>query len=427
MKLNQSWSAYWTVKNQEKISCVCAVLMVVGLLFARALLSIGMIVFFLNALHPLKVKHNWQNFKHNRFAVLCAIFFVVYALSGLWSSDKASWLSAIQIKLPFIFLPFAMLDLPAKKPEFIKAIAASLLIGAFAGMIYGFAFLLSPLHKSGDHIPSPLEGDYIRFTLTIVLSLLLVIYLNNCRLQYGLKKLHLRLLLVWSIVAVLYIHVQAAKSGLVALYLLAGIYVLHIIVRKKQAVLMICGITAAAIIGGIVLSRLPSVQKQVEGFRFEKKVWETNNTAAFNNSYSFVPRLISYEIAGTLLKEHPLAGVGAGDLMPEIENLYAIRYPSVRKEGRILPHNQFICTALAAGIPLGLLLFFLVLAPLAKKNSRNIYAIATVAILIFGMLIEPMLEVQFGVFVYLFFTLLWVMLPVAHSSISAKSVSKKER
>jgi O-antigen ligase len=416
MKLDKAVNAYWTTKNQEILSCICVVLMIVGLFFARAFLSIGMIVFFLNALHPQKIRNNWLTFMRNRFAVLCAVFFAIYVLSGLWSTDKSNWFADVQVKLPFVVLPFAMLDFQVKKPEFIKAIVASLLLCSFAGMMYGFAYLFSSNHKSGEHIPSPLEGDYIRFTLIIVLSLLLVIYINAHKQLYALSKLQPRLQLVWSAVAILYIHVQAAKSGLVALYLLAGIFILHAIIRKKQAALMICGILVTVVIGGIVLSRLPSVQRQIDAFKFERKVWETNNTAAFNNSYSFVPRLISYEIAGSILKEHPLVGVGAGDLMPEIEYRYATQYPTIRKEGRILPHNQFICTALATGIPLGVLLIALVFVPLAPKKNRNIYAIATAAIMIFGMLIEPMLEVQFGVFVYLFFTLLWVKIPLSSST-----------
>ena len=131
----------------------------------------------------------------------------------------------------------------------------------------------------------------------------------------------------------------------------------------------------------------------------------------FNTSYSFVPRLISYEIAGSIIKDHPLVGVGAGDIMSEIERNYAVKYPSIRVLGRILPHNQFICTALATGIPVGVFLLYLACIPMICKKDRNIFVLANTVIILFGMMIEPMLEVQFGVFVYLFFTLLWMRIP----------------
>lgn len=414
MSINKAFiNTYWSVKNQEIISCMCCVLMIAGFLFARALLSVGMIVFFLNALHPEKIQTNWQQFKRSRFSIFSIIFFSAYLLSGLWSEDKADWFSTVQIKLPFIFLPFAMLDLQVKKAGVLKIIVASLLACLFAGMIYGFSFIVTQTSdfKAGRHLPSPLEGDYIRFTIAIVLALLLVIYLYTYRLQYTLNKTHLRLMLLWSIIAILYIHIQAAKSGLVSFYILIGMFILHNLIRKKRGLLIICGMVVAVIIAGIFLSKLPSVQKQINDLANEKRVWETNDTKAFNTSYSIVPRLISYEVAGGIIKEHPLIGVGAGDIMPEIEHSYAVNYPSIRVLGRILPHNQFICTALATGIPVGLLLLYFACIPVIRKKDRNIFILVNTVIILFGMLIEPMLEVQFGIFVYLFFTLLWMRIP----------------
>lgn len=392
---------------------MCCVLMITGLLFARALLSVGMILFFLNALHPQKIKTTWQRFKQSRFSIVSVIFFSAYFLSGLWSEDKANWFTTIQIKLPFIFLPFAMLDLQVKKADFLKIIITSLLVCLLAGMAYGFFFIVTHTSdfKAGRHLPSPLEGDYIRFTIAIVLALLLIIYLYTYRVQYTLSKVHLRLLLLWSIIAILYIHIQAAKSGLVSFYILIGMFILHNLIRKKRGLLIICGMVVAVIIAGVFLSKLPSIQKQINDLAFEKRVWETNDTKAFNASFSIVPRLISYEIAGGIIKEHPLVGVGAGDIMSEIEHDYAVKYPSIRVLGRILPHNQFLCTALATGIPVGLLLLYFACIPVIRKKDRNIFILTNTIIILFGMLIEPMLEVQFGVFVYLFFTLLWMQIP----------------
>jgi hypothetical protein len=387
--------------------------MIAGLIFARALLSVGMIIFFLNALHPQKVKTTWQQFKRSRFSIVSILFFSAYLLSGLWSEDKANWFTTIQIKLPFVFLPFAMLDLPVKKAWVLKIIIVSLLACLLAGMAYGFFFIITHTSefRAGRHLPSPLEGDYIRFTIAIVLALLLVIYLYTYRLQYAISKAHLRLLLLWSIIAILYIHIQAAKSGLVSFYILIGMFILHNLIRKKRGLLIICGMVVTVVVAGIFLSRLPSVQKQINDLANEKRVWETNDTKAFNTSYSIVPRLISYEVAGGIIKEHPLVGVGAGDITSEIDHSYEVNYPSIRVLGRILPHNQFLCTALATGIPIGLLLLYFACIPVIRKKDRNIFILTNTVIILFGMLIEPMLEVQFGVFVYLFFILLWMRVP----------------
>lgn len=413
---------YWSVKNQELISVLCCILMIAGLLFARALLSIGMILLFLNALHPQKIKENWATFKRSKFAILCMVFFAAYCLSGLWSEDKESWFSTIQIKLPFIFIPFAMGDLHLEKGKRFKIIITALLILLLAGMSYGFSFIITHPSQfaSGSHLPSPLEGDYIRFTIALVLALLLIIFLYNNRSRYVLSKTHVGLLLSWSIIAIAYIHIQAAKSGLVGFYILLGIFLLYNLIRKRQYLFVAAGLFAI-IIAALMLSQLPSVQKQIQGFEYEKKVWETNDTAAFNLSSSFVPRIISYEIAGHIIMHHPLGGVGAGDIMKEIRAGYNDKYPNIREVARILPHNQFICTALATGIPMGCFLLFLVLFPIMKREYRNIYAVTNTIIMLFGMMIEPMLEVQYGVFVYLFFTLLWMEVSVKETTVIKRS------
>lgn len=419
MNLRKVLTTYWSVKNQEIISCFCCVLMIAGLLFARAILSVAMIVCFVNALHPEKIGENWRQFKRNWFGILSVAFLLVYILSVFWSDDKGEWLSSVLIKLPFLFLPFAMTDLPLQNKIFVKKIIATILVLLFSGMVYSFCFLALARYRTGVHLPTPVEDDYIRFTITLALSMLFPVYLYRKKEEYMLNKMQLRLLLLWSIVTIIYIHVEAAKTGLLAFYILAGVLLLHSFIRGRNALLKASGILVLIVIGAVALSRLPSVQHEIKAFEFEKKVWETRDSAAFNRSYSFVPRIISYKVAGGLISNQPVLGLGAGDVMAEIDSVYRNAYPMIRKDGRILPHNQLLCTALATGIPSAILLLLLIITPFTVRRYRNIYMTATSIILIFGMMIEPMLEVQFGVFVYLFFTLFWMRMPVQKEEISA--------
>ncbi len=120
-----------------------------------------------------------------------------------------------------------------------------------------------------------------------------------------------------------------------------------------------------------------------------------------------MPRLVSYKIALELIWGQPLTGVGTGDVKAEIDKKYKAEYPNMIEFFRLIPHNQFIFTALVVGIPLSLTLVLMFFAPLMRQQ-RNIYVVATLLIMFVGLSIEPMLEVQNGVFVYLFFTLFWM-------------------
>ncbi len=102
----------WTLSLQERISILCCVAMVVGLLFSRGVLSIAMIIMLVNALHPEKIRDTWRLFVRSPFALCCIFFFLSYFISGLWSSNTDDWISAVQVKIPFLFLPFAILNAP---------------------------------------------------------------------------------------------------------------------------------------------------------------------------------------------------------------------------------------------------------------------------------------------------------------------------
>ena len=119
---------------------------------------------------------------------------------------------------------------------------------------------------------------------------------------------------------------------------------------------------------------------------------------------SFTSRTYSYKAGFNLIKKHPILGVGSGDLYAEMEKENNENFRMITFT--IIPHNQFIYTMAAIGIPLSLTLFLMFFYPLFKKP--DFFEVTTVAIMLCGIMVESMLQVQFGVFVYLFFTLFWI-------------------
>ncbi len=404
----QKITKYWSLPVQEYLACGCCIGMVAGMLFSRGLLSVSMILMVLNALHPATIKESWARCRSNRFALFSLLFFLSYALSGLWSEDIGNWSRILQIKLPFVFLPFAFINAPLHQAQLQRYTIYGILLTLTGGIVYSLSFLVANpgYFNTSPHLPSPLEGDYIRFTIALVLGLHMIFYLFSEKTTFALKNIEKALLVLWSVAAVAYIHIQAAKSGMLCLYLLIIIYIVARYFRKRPglgfAFLFLLG--TASIVGGMTI---PSIKRQVKNIVKEQKMWEANDTAQFNNASSFVPRLISYKVAVELISEQPLTGVGTGDVKTEIDKKYKAEYPGMIEFFRLIPHNQFIFTALVVGIPLSFTLILMVVAPLMRQ-TKNIYTVATLIIMFVGLSIEPMLEVQNGVFVYLFFTLFWM-------------------
>lgn len=403
---NTMYPVWWPARVHAWTAALCCIAMIGGLLFSRALLSVSMVLLCVNALHPATVRTSWRVFKKDRFAHACILFLFTYIISGLWSEDKENWAVMLQIKAPFLFLPFAMYHIPLRQVFFLKMIIAGILLLLFSGIVYSVLPLLSDpdllLHR--DHLPSPVEGDYIRFTMALVLGLLPAGLLLRYRGRYGVTGPAAALLVAWMIVAVAYVHFQAAKSGLLSFYILSGVLLLYYF-GKRSSVLAWILIPLMLVAGTGAVLLVPSLRRQADNLLREQKVWAQQDTKAFSTTASLVPRLLSYRIACDLIAAHPLLGLGAGDMKAGMDREYMQKYPDFPATARLLPHNQFLCAALATGVPLSLSLVWMALAPL-HAGKRRLMATATALIMLAGLMIEPSLETQYGIFLYLFFTVL---------------------
>lgn len=378
-------------------------------MFSRALLSVSMIVMLVNALHPGRLRDIWKSADHRFFLFSCLAFLGSYLISGLWSADKQEWMNFMQIKLPFLFLPFALLSLPLDHARLRQILINGILLLLTIGMLYSFhVFLQDPAYlKSNVHLPSPMEGDYIRFTMVLVFAIHLVLFELYFKQSERRTRAGVFVLVLWALFAIFYIHFQAAKSGLVCFYIMIASFLLSYFTGKRK----LTGILVlAAIVGGALWSmfNVPLMRKQVDLMMREKQMWEQHDTTRFTSANSFVPRLISYDLALGVIADHPLLGVGGGDLEKEMDRAYTAHYDYIPVH--ILPHNQFLCTAMVVGIPLTLTLVLMILSPL--KYKRDFFSISVFLVMLTGLMIEPMLETQYGIFVYLFFTMFWIRMPL---------------
>lgn len=398
--------------------------MFVGFMFSRAALSVGMISIIVLGFRPQQLRQGWERFKQSGFGWLAVFFFLAYLISGIWSQDKEGWINFTQIKIPFLFLPFAMLNLPFQKKKLQVWLIGSVLIALLAGIAYSCWYLvIRPEYLfSGRHLPSPAFGDYIRFTIALVLAMQMVLYLLNKKYDFGIQKVGRILLISWFIIAAIYIHLQAAKSGLVCFYLFVLINVGYRFIKKsKNGIWKAIGLF---LVTGVLLllsaKFVPSVQNQFARLQKERAIWNSGDTSRFASVSSVIPRLMSYETAWKGIKKHPVRGVGAGDLNDVMQKLYTEYYPFIVRNYRIIPHNQYICSALLIGIPLTLILIVMVFWPLFKTD--NVMLFSTTCMMLVGTVIEAMFEIQFGVFIYLFFTLFWLS-AMAKDKIPEKPVS----
>ncbi len=388
--------------NKSNIALICILTMFAGLLVSRVALTCGMFglgFFTLADIHPKKC------FRNKWWLAGCC-FVAVYALTYFWSKDFDYWWHHTESKLPILLLPLCFAFLPRFTAKQYTVFTISLALMLLAGAIYSTSFLVGHVsyfiqeYRTSHVLPTLVENDYIRFSLSVALFICWAVYVWP-RLTNKFVKWFVGIsIFLLSI----FLHILASKSGLVALYLFFTLWGLYQLIQKKKK----WGIGILAGLGLLLIlanKYIPTFHERLGYMGFTYFMYQSGDQSG---RYGDIGRIISYDIAIKLIKEHPISGVGVGDMFHEMVAAYHKWYPNVAEEEMLLPHNQFLTVTLACGIP-GLLIFIVwVFSPLGllKKNRESFFFAIVWLILFFQLMIEPVLEIQFGVFVYLFF-LLW--------------------
>lgn len=408
------------LKYQGRIAAFLFMCMIAGMMWSRALLSLSIVVAFANALHPTTLFGFWQDWRKSRFALACFLFFMAYVLSGFWSIDKEQWWASVTNKLPFAVLPFAMLALPLQKGQIQKTLVAFLLLTQLAVVFYStFIFVTNVdyyihAYNISHSLPTTKYDDHIRFSLSLVASLIILLYYLFENKTVFHRKNEQWVLGIVGVVFILYLHLLAAKTGLIALYVALLSFSVYWFVQKKNVRKIMPFFWALVIVLPLLLYFLtPTFRKKVDYVGYEFR--NTTQTDSLNYNFSDAGRILSYKMGLKVWQQHKWLGTGVGDIKTVIADAYQESHPEVPAENYLIPHNQFLFSLVALGIVLGMSLLILCWYSFFEPSSPMFYRKMTSVIMIIAMLAEAMLEIQFGVFIFLFFLLFWQKVPMGQS------------
>lgn len=380
----------------------CILGMVAGFLASRVVLSISMFLFGINAIRDVPLRE-WPR---RRWWLLGLTWVAIYGISWLWSDDKGSWGDHFQTKLPFLLLPLAFAFQPRFTARQFQVLTVSFAVMLLISACYSVSFFIrDPVHylheyKVSHLLPTLPKKDHIRASLAMSLFIVWCIYAWPFIQGKAVKRV-----VGCSItVLIIYIHVLAAKSGLLSLYVFLVAYGLYLSIAKRK----IAGIITLAAIPVVIFAALKFMPTFKERANYIDFTYHRLIDGDKSGNLGDIARLLSYKISFQIIQEHPLVGVGIGDMKAEMDKRYIAQYPQIPEYGRLLPHNQFLTVAIGCGIPAMLLFMAWIFAPLfqIRKNRQGFFFFIVWLILFVQLMIEPVLEVQFGVFVYLFFLLL---------------------
>jgi O-antigen ligase len=188
----------------------------------------------------------------------------------------------------------------------------------------------------------------------------------------------------------------------VAFYLVAIITIIQVIFSTKFRKLGVASFFVLATLPFVMYLVLPSFKNKIGYIRYS--ISQMSNSDKETN-ISDEGRLISYNYALQIIRQHPLNGVGLGDVFYQMKLKYDHDFPDKKTEV-LLPHNQFLMAGVAVGI-FGMLYLLAMLISIYKLVKKNDFLYLSFCIItFFALMIEPLFETQYGTCIFLFFLLL---------------------
>jgi O-antigen ligase len=370
-----------------------------GLLWSRAMLSIGMMGFFGLAI-IFHFKRGREVILGSRWLQGMMLLFAIPLITVFWSEDSAQWLRSVQVKLPLLLMPFGIPLLRTvdnkTRQLLLVVLCAFILVSSFYSYWHYFSSPgMTEAYLRAKVLPVAMSNDHVRYAWLLVIGYAWLLY----ELMRGEMSRKMRAGgYIFLLYLVIFIHVLAAKTGLLGFYMVTAIAIVSIIPARSRAWSM------AAFIAIPLISwfLLPSFQNRVKFV-----IWDFQNYSkgSYVEGLSDGPRILSYQAGQDIVGQHLLSGVGSGDVRNEAWKWYDINAAYLKDYERLLPSNEVLMYGCAAGLPAAVVCLLVFMIPFLIKGLRgNMLWLSFHLISFAGFMYEIGLEVQHGVFLYSFFS-----------------------
>lgn len=379
--------------------------MIISLFLSRVALSVSMIIFVTACFFHVDAKKHLQNFFSSPLLWGMTLLFLLPLLSGWWSADKNEWLNIMRIKLPLLLLPLAFaapFTFSRKQWHGLGYILICIITAGTIWSLFHYASNMAEVNEGylrSKTMITPLANDHVRFSWLVAVAILFTGWLLFRNKEQRIIAWALGLLIVWLIV---FLHILAARTGLFSFYVILFATTLWIIFKKAKplqgAILLVLMIGLPVVAYFI----LPTFRNRVKYFNYDFEYFKDAHYLPGGNDAS---RIISIKAGLNIVKDHPAAGVGFGDIFFETVKWYDVNYPEMLKQDKILPSNEWLIYGTGCGIP-GLLVFTYAMFVPFFITVRNKWRWCLLNLIVLsGFLFDIGLEVQFGVFIYSFIVL----------------------
>jgi hypothetical protein len=392
--------------NWRSISILVLILVMIGALFAsRFVLSVSIIAFAIVCFIHGDWKVHWRKFITTPLLWGITLLFFLPLISGMWSDDHQTWLELVRVKIPLLVLPLAFAAPFNLSQRYWDIIAFFFVILVVAGTGWSLShYIENPdiVHEGylrAKTMVTPLENDHVRFSwliaLAIVVATWIIIRFFKSR---PIISILFAVIVIWLIV---FLHILAARTGLLAFYFAAFLAAIWMIGRMKwrYGVLLMIVLVLLPV---AAWQWMPTFRNRVKYVTYDFDYFKKGSYRPGSND---AVRVISINAGWHVLKAN-VVGVGYGDIERETIRWYDDNYPGMLPQDRIYPSSEFMMYGAGCGWTGVIVLLFILFLPLFMKTGERLLWWLLNAMILIGFLFDIAFEVQFGVFIYSFM-ILW--------------------
>jgi hypothetical protein len=376
-------------KRATNILLTASIIMLAGLLWSRALLSISMGLMLIYAILYWN-KNGRPRLKHPMIIWCCSPLILLFI--GIYQDGFTAINN--QLLLTYTVYPIAgFIAIAAEKQDFTKTISQPWIHAALIASLYPlgwFVFHATTVieqYGTGRSLPVFMDNDHLRFSIFLCSALLFTLLpVNNARY----KKISFAILLL----AILFLAVRTA--WILAFIIVIGYSIYYFTINqsfKKNGIKLI--ISATAIISLIWI--FPTSQQKI---RYSIYDWQQYNSRGYDSTYSDGVRRAVNSAAWSAIKNDQSTSIGWSSIPITIKQQFSLLFNgSKTKYG--WPFNQWIFWWMGGGF-IGMVAFSIWLlypAWYGFQHNNPFLIIWTLAIAA-SCLVESTLNYQYGVFLH---------------------------
>ncbi|MFD2720247.1 O-antigen ligase family protein [Hymenobacter monticola] len=383
------------------LACVTGV---AGLLASRALIAIAPIVGVVAALANPDFVRALPRYFRNGAAMRAAAIPAFLLLTGLYTSNWATWRHELYRDLVWLGVPLAFAVAVPLAGWQRLAVGSTFVLGTAAvGLATLARYLLDPAAAAeairvGQNVPAITHIFHIAFGIMLALTFFAGLLLRGH--QRAGRALRAALLAAAAVAAIA-LHVLAYRTGLLVFYAGLLAVALRVLVRR-HLVLGLALLAGLALGPWLAYQLLPTVQVRVNSTLFDLEQY-TNGSDI--NEYSVARRLAALQTASNIAGDHWFRGVGPADVRDAMMAQYDWQSLGLREENRVEVHNQYVQSLLGGGVLGVALLLGLLFWPLTQGWARRDAAVCLFLVIeATAMLVDSVLDLQIGLnfFVFLY-------------------------